>query len=97
MVSYASKIPKESYIEVHATVVVPEAAITSTTQEVELDVFKIHIISSAPPELPFQMEDASRKETVTYNEPPVSFCAGAKTSDVLSILRIHNALDIRVL
>lgn len=70
MVSYASKIPKESYIEVHAKVVVPESAIASTTQEVELDVFKIHTISSAPPELPFQMEDASRKETVVHMNRP---------------------------
>jgi len=60
MVNFASKVPKESIIEVNATVVVPEKPVDSCTQSVELSVNQFWVINRSAPMLPFQIEDASR-------------------------------------
>lgn len=60
MVNFASKVPKESIIEVNATVVVPEKPVDSCTQKVELSINEFWVINRSAPILPFQIEDASR-------------------------------------
>ena len=61
MVTFASKIPKESIIEIVASVAVPDKPIESCTQQVELQVKEIWCVNKSVPYLPFQIEDASRQ------------------------------------
>lgn len=61
MVTYATKIPKESIIDLVATVVVPEKEIEGCSQQVELQVHEIWTVNKSVPMLPFQIEDASRQ------------------------------------
>jgi len=61
MVTYSSKIPKESIVEVKAKVTKAEKDVESCTQsKVELSVEEIWTIDKSAPMLPFQIEDASR-------------------------------------
>jgi hypothetical protein len=69
MVTYSSKIPKESIIEVKAKVIKATQEITSCTQsKVELAVMEIWTINKSSPMLPFQIEDASRLVTNQVDE-----------------------------
>lgn len=61
MAEYARRIPKESIVEVKATVVVPEKEVQGTSQKVELMITEIFTVNKSAPILPFQLEDASRK------------------------------------
>lgn len=61
MVKYAEKIPRESIIDVKARVSVPEKPVTHCSQKVELIIEEIWIVNRSVPQLPFQLEDASRK------------------------------------
>ena len=61
MVTFASKIPRESIIEIVAKVTVPENPIEGCSQQVELQVQEIWCINKSVPVLPFQLEDASRQ------------------------------------
>lgn len=61
MVSFASKIPKESIIDVKATVNVPEKPVNTCSQKVELQINEIWVVNKSVPMLPFQLEDASRR------------------------------------
>jgi aspartyl-tRNA synthetase len=63
MVTFASKIPKESIIEVIAEVSKPSSHIDGCSQQVELQVVEFWCINRSVPILPFQLEDASRKVT----------------------------------
>jgi aspartyl-tRNA synthetase len=63
MVTFASKIPKESIVEVIAEVTKPQAHIDGCSQQVELQVVEFWCINRSVPILPFQLEDASRKVT----------------------------------
>jgi nondiscriminating aspartyl-tRNA synthetase len=60
MVTYASKIPKESIIEIIADVIKPEQAVAGCSQPVELVCKEIWAVNKSVPMLPFQLEDASR-------------------------------------
>jgi len=61
MVAFAAGIPKESIVDVEATVSVVKDKIESTTQSsVELSVQKLFVVSQSVPNLPLQLEDASR-------------------------------------
>jgi lysyl-tRNA synthetase class II len=60
MVTYSSKIPKESIIELVATVTVPDRHIEGCSQQVELAIKEIWTVNKSVPYLPFQIEDASR-------------------------------------
>ncbi|KAF5297352.1 hypothetical protein FQR65_LT01282 [Abscondita terminalis] len=64
MVKFASNISKESIVDVEATVAeVGGAGVAGCTQhDVELVVSQIWVISSSAPQLPLQIEDASRPE-----------------------------------
>jgi len=63
MVSYASKVPRESIIELKATVAVPKVPVETCTQKIELLVQEFWVINKSAPMLPFQIEDASRLVT----------------------------------
>ena len=61
MVTYSGKIPKESIIEIVATVTCPDKPIDGCSQSaVELAVKEIWCVNKSAPILPFQIEDASR-------------------------------------
>ena len=60
MITFSSKIPNESIIEIVAQVVVPDRPIKTCTQQVELQVKEIWCLNKSAPYLPFQIEDASR-------------------------------------
>jgi len=53
MVTFSSKIPKESIIEIIAKVVVPDGAIDGCSQQVELQVKEIWCVNKSVPYLPF--------------------------------------------
>ena len=61
MVTFASKIPRESIIEIVAKVTVPDNPIDGCSQQVELQVQEIWCVNKSVPILPFQLEDASRQ------------------------------------
>ena len=62
MINFVKAIHLESIVDVEAKVKKAEQPIESCTQKnIELDIFKIYLISSATSVLPFQMEDACRK------------------------------------
>ncbi|CAH2008967.1 unnamed protein product [Acanthoscelides obtectus] len=63
MVKFASNISKESIIDVEAKVAqVPSNIAACTQQDVELLASQIWIVSQSSPQLPLQIEDASRPE-----------------------------------
>lgn len=63
MIKFASSVPCESIVDCVATVTIPEKPVVSTTkQDIELDVTQLHVVSRALPVLPFQLTDANRGE-----------------------------------
>mmetsp|Transcript_7990 Transcript_7990/g.12163 ORF Transcript_7990/g.12163 Transcript_7990/m.12163 type:complete len:600 (-) Transcript_7990:107-1906(-) len=61
LVSYVSKLNLETIVDIQA--IIEKAQVASCSQsDVELKILKIFAISSAFPELPFQITDASRNE-----------------------------------
>ena len=70
VVAFAGALPKESVVDVCAEVTCPDVPISSCSQQlVELQVKKIFCVSRSVPELPLQLEDASRsEEEVTASE-----------------------------
>lgn len=64
---YAAALPIESIVDVEGIVRKTDQPITSTTQQnLELHVTRIHCVSESLPELPFTLEAASRSE---HNNP----------------------------
>jgi len=64
MIKFISKISKESIIDVEAVVKKADEKIESCTQQnIELEVVKVFVVSASDPQLPLQIEDASRKVT----------------------------------
>ena len=62
MINFVKAIHLESIVDIEAKVKKAEQPIESCTQKnIELDILKIYLISSATSVLPFQMEDACRK------------------------------------
>lgn len=56
-------INKESIIDINAKVIAVSSKIESCTeQNLELSVLEIYLVSAAKPQLPLQIEDASRPE-----------------------------------
>lgn len=63
MVKFASNITKESIIDIEATVSQVTGSVAGCTQQdVELAASQIWVVSAAAPQLPLQIEDASRPE-----------------------------------
>ena len=65
MFKWIGTIPKESVVDVTATVTRPDKPVESVTQgTIELQIATIFIVSKAAPSLPFQLEDAARSDAV---------------------------------
>ena len=63
------RISKESIIDVHATVQESPITIEACTQnKIELSVKQLWVTSESEPQLPLQIEDASRKDTDEEND-----------------------------
>ncbi|KAL6561709.1 hypothetical protein OROMI_017310 [Orobanche minor] len=62
MVKYGSCISKESFVDIEGVVTVPPGAIKGTSQQVEIQVRKIHCVNRAAALLPINVEDAARSE-----------------------------------
>lgn len=91
MVVYASKIPKESVIDVFGEVATVPTPVTSATQsDIEIRVLKIYVVSAAIPELPFQLEDASKPE------PTHAGCGLAVTEEAADDKTIRVGQDLRL-
>merc|ERR1711936_70901 len=64
MIKFASRISKESIVDVQATVKESPITIEACTQnKVELSVKQLWVTSESEPQLPLQIEDAGRKDT----------------------------------
>ena len=62
MINFVNAIHLESIVDIVGKVKKAEKPVESCTQkDIELDIIKIYLISSATSVLPFQMEDACRK------------------------------------
>ena len=65
MFKWAASLPRESVIDVTATVNAVEKRVESVTQgSVELAIASAFVVSKALPVLPFNLEDASRPDSV---------------------------------
>ncbi|KAL6521033.1 hypothetical protein OROGR_017602 [Orobanche gracilis] len=62
MVRFAKSLSRESIVDIEGIVSVPSQPITSTSQQVEIQVRKLYCINKAVPILPFNIEDAARSE-----------------------------------
>ncbi|GER32714.1 aspartate--tRNA ligase [Striga asiatica] len=62
MVKFATRLSRESIIDVEGIVSVPENPISGTTQQVEIQVRKLYCVNKAIPTLPINIEDASKSE-----------------------------------
>ncbi|CAH1441364.1 unnamed protein product [Lactuca virosa] len=62
MVKYATAISKESFVDIEGVVTVPPEAIKGASQQVEVQVRKIHCVNRAAAILPINVEDAARSE-----------------------------------
>lgn len=61
--TFSRSINKESIIDINAKVIAVSSKIESCTeQNLELSVLEIYLVSAAKPQLPLQIEDASRPE-----------------------------------
>ena len=107
MVKFAGGVPKESIIEVYATVTVPDQAVEGCSQKVELQVNQFWVINRSVPQLPFQIDDASQ---LVLNQADEGLGGGdkeekkeegkegeAKSSMVYQDTRLNNRIiDLRV-
>mmetsp|Transcript_34682 Transcript_34682/g.53156 ORF Transcript_34682/g.53156 Transcript_34682/m.53156 type:complete len:647 (-) Transcript_34682:292-2232(-) len=102
MVNYASKIPKESIVEIKGKVTVPENPIETCTQKVEIQVQEFWVIDKSAPILPFQIDDASRLVTDQAAEEGGATGEEAKEGEgkgavVKQDIRLNNRIiDLRV-
>lgn len=64
MIKYIAGLPAESVVDVKGTVTVPDQPVEGASQKmVEIQMTELHCIVKARLALPFQMEDACRRET----------------------------------
>lgn len=92
LTSNSQSINKESIIDLHAQIVAVSSKIEScSVQDVELSVLEIHLVSAAKPQLPLQIEDASRPEKTNVNSSDeiiaikISFCQKS-TSQIIHVI-----------
>lgn len=104
MVNYASKVPKESIVEVKAKVSVPPAPVEFCTQKVDLIIQEFWVENKSAPILPFQIDDASRLVTDQAAEAGLGGAEEKKEGEddkkgamVLQDIRLNNRIiDLRV-
>lgn len=87
-ITFISKIPNESIVDIFGTVKVLEKPLQAVSiQDREIDIQKLYLISKASQSLPFQMVDAMRNEN---NESTEEITVSLKT-------RLDNrVMDLRV-
>ena len=74
------RISKESIVDVYATVKKAPSKIESCTQhDVEMEVKKCFVTSAAVPQLPLQIEDASRRVTAEEEKDGLSITVNQDT------------------
>ncbi|KAG0479565.1 hypothetical protein HPP92_010423 [Vanilla planifolia] len=92
MVKYATSLSRESIVDVEGVVSIPTEPIKGTTQQVEIQVTKLHCINRAVSNLPINIEDAARSE----EEIKEAEKAGEKLVRVNQDTRLNNrVLDLR--
>ena len=102
MITFASKVPKESIIEIKATVTVPEKPVETCSQKAELIVQEFWVVNKSAPMLPFQIDDASRLVTNQEEEmgggpAQEEEKGGEKMTVVKQDVRLNNRIiDLRV-
>jgi len=63
MIKYIKKIPPESVVDVYGKIKVTTEEISSATQkDIELELYKVFVVSASLPILPFQIHDANQKD-----------------------------------
>ncbi|XP_076930742.1 aspartate--tRNA ligase 2, cytoplasmic-like [Bidens hawaiensis] len=62
MVKFAAAISKESFVDIEGAVTVPPEELKGASQQVEVQVRKIHCVNRAASVLPINVEDAARSE-----------------------------------
>jgi glutamyl-tRNA synthetase len=95
-VKWVGSLSCESLVDCRGKIVLPEKPITSVTQsEVELHIESMFLVSAAPPQLPFVLDDASRKD-MTAEEVKAAAAEGALTITVSQDARLNARwLDMR--
>lgn len=92
MVKFCSSLNRESFVDVHGIVSVPNEPIKGATQQVEIQVRKIYCINKALPNLPITVEDAARSEVDIEKAEQ----AGEKLVRVTQDTRLKNrVIDLR--
>ncbi|XP_071718392.1 aspartate--tRNA ligase 1, cytoplasmic-like [Rutidosis leptorrhynchoides] len=92
MVKFATRIPKDSLIEIEGIVTVPPNVIKDASQQVEIQVRKIYCVNRAANVLPFDVDDASRSEA----EIQKALKAGKQAVRVNQDTRLNNRfLDLQ--
>ncbi|KAJ3696284.1 hypothetical protein LUZ60_001661 [Juncus effusus] len=92
MVRFGAGLSKESLIDVEGVVSAPKDPIKGTTQQVEIQVKKLYCVTAAVPNLPINIEDATRSET----EFEKAELAGEQLVRVGQDTRLnHRVLDLR--
>lgn len=97
MVSYASKIHKESIIEIVAKVVKPAAAIEGCSIQHELQIEEIWTVNKSLPVLPFQLEDASRQVLDQTKEDHHHASGAEESKDHMAVVGLDTRLNNRVI
>ncbi|KAI4337390.1 hypothetical protein L6164_015814 [Bauhinia variegata] len=67
MVKFATVLSRESIVDIEGVVSVPSTPIKFATQQVEVQVRKLHCVSRAVRILPINIEDAARSELEIEN------------------------------
>lgn len=102
LLKYIEQIPRESVVDVLGHVQAVDSPITSATQsDVELHIKKIFTVSKAEPSLPFQLEDASRADSLVAradeaDDEDADAAAGDQFAAVSQNTRLDNRwIDLR--
>ncbi|KAL3747968.1 hypothetical protein ACJRO7_016739 [Eucalyptus globulus] len=92
MVKFVASLNRESIVDVRGTLTVPSSPIKGASQQVEIQVHKLHCVSKAFPTLPINLEGAARSEA----EIEKALQAGEQLVRVNQDTRLNfRVLDIR--
>eukprot|EP01004_Peranema_trichophorum_P002852 NODE_187_length_3308_cov_64.205965_g108_i1.p1 GENE.NODE_187_length_3308_cov_64.205965_g108_i1~~NODE_187_length_3308_cov_64.205965_g108_i1.p1 ORF type:complete len:1014 (+),score=307.17 NODE_187_length_3308_cov_64.205965_g108_i1:393-3044(+) len=91
-ITWFGKLHPESVVDVYGKLVLPQAPIISTTQQdVEIQIERMFLVSASPTTLPFQLADAARKELT--EEEIEEAKAAAERGEGKGVLTTNVALD----
>jgi len=103
LIKFIGIIPKESIVDVIGTVTKPTEMIEGCTQNVEIQIAKIFVVSRADNEIPFLIEDAARPMTrEQFNKQPEEEEAEEKADieekkDLMPTVTLKKRLETRIL